>query len=207
MRAICLLLILIAGLPAALATTIPRESQRYQRELTRHVHTVWGLDGPVALHAAQIHQESTWRSHVSSSAGAQGLAQFMPDTASWIAAIYPDIGDAAPYSPSWAMAAMVRFNRRIYGGIKPMRDAVIPACDQFAMMLSGYNGGPGWLNRDRRLTASQGGNPDRWWGGVEHYTARADWAMRENRTYARRIIQHLEPLYIAAGWPGRQSCQ
>lgn len=61
---------------------VPSTAQQYQRELTRVVQQEWGLGGPVALHAAQIHQESGWRAGVDSRVGAQGLAQFMPGTSS-----------------------------------------------------------------------------------------------------------------------------
>jgi soluble lytic murein transglycosylase-like protein len=208
-RALAFGLILLAGgcaPAAAVAGPIPSEAQRYQRELVRQVHQVWGLDGPVALHAAQVHQESAWRAGVDSPVGAQGMAQFMPATAAWMAELYPELGEAAPYSPSWALAAMARYNRRIYNGLRPMQAEALPRCDRLAMMLSGYNGGPGWVSRDRRLAAAHGADPDRWWGEVEHYTNRADWARRENRRYPQRIIFELEPRYLRAGWPGRPSC-
>lgn len=203
-----LLLTLLAGscVPTAASGPIPAEAQRYQRELVRQVQAVWGLDGSVALHAAQVHQESAWRAHVDSPAGAQGMAQFMPGTSAWMAELYPELGAAAPYSPGWALAAMTRYNRRIYNGLSPLRAEALPHCDRLAMMLSGYNGGPGWVNRDRRLAASRGADPDRWWGEVENHTNRADWAYRENRHYPRRIIHELEPRYLAAGWPGVRSC-
>ncbi|WP_222425859.1 hypothetical protein [Vreelandella titanicae] len=57
---------------------IPAAANGYQRELTRVVQQEWGMNGRVAVHAAQIHQESAWRSNVNSPVGAQGLSQFMP---------------------------------------------------------------------------------------------------------------------------------
>lgn len=192
--------------PAAIAGGVPAIAQEYQRELTRQVQQQWGLDGPVALHGAQIHQESAWRADVDSPVGAQGLAQFMPATADWIAEIHPELGAVAPYSPRWAIAAMVRYDRRIYEGIEPMRGETVPRCDRLAMMLSGYNGGPGWVSRDRRLAAEHGANPDRWWGHTAEHTNRADWAERENRHYPERIIHELEPRYLRAGWRGRPTC-
>lgn len=191
----------------AVAAEIPAAASQHQRDLTRHVQQAWGLSGSVALHAAQIHQESAWRAHVDSPVGAQGLAQFMPATGTWIAEIYPHLGPAAPYSPRWAMAAMAQYNRHIYDRLRPLMGAeTIPHCDRIAMMLSGYNGGPGWVNRDRQLAITAGADPNRWWGHVEQYTGRADWARRENRGYPRRIIHELEPRYLRAGWRGRPTC-
>lgn len=201
------LILLALLLPfSAEGKTIPPEAYQYQRDLIRQVRYVWGMDGPVALHAAQIHQESFWQNTVNSPMGAQGMAQFMPDTAAWIGTRYPELGEVTPYSPSWAIGAMVRFNRYIYDRLKPIHTDEIPRCDRLAMMLSGYNGGPGWINRDRRLAETHGADPDCWWGEVELWTNRADWAKRENRLYPHRIIFELEPRYLYAGWPGVPSC-
>lgn len=203
-RGYILLILLLVG--PAFAGPVPATAQSYQRELTRIVQQTWGLNGPVALHAAQIHQESGWRPGVDSRVGAQGLAQFMPGTSAWISEIYPDLGDAAPYSPAWAMRAMVRYNRHIHARIQPYGAEAIPLCDHWAMSLSGYNGGPGWLNRDRRLAAEHGADPDRWFGHVEHHTRRADWARRENRHYPYRILHELEARYRQRGWRGGPTC-
>lgn len=199
-------LLILLWVGSAFAGPIPATAQSYQRELTRIVQQEWGLHGPVALHAAQIHQESGWRPEVDSRVGAQGLAQFMPGTSVWISEIYPDLGEAAPYSPGWAMRAMVRYNRHIHSRIQPHGAEPIAACDHWAMTLSGYNGGPGWLNRDRRLASEQGANPDQWFAHVEHFTRRADWAKQENRHYPRRILHELVPRYWRAGWRGRPIC-
>jgi soluble lytic murein transglycosylase-like protein len=203
-RMMLLCVLLLAG--SAIAESIPANAKRYQRDLIREAHQTWGLSAPVALFAAQVHQESTWRAGVSSPLGAQGLAQFMPSTAEWIAEIYPDLGVVAPYSPRWALAAMVRYDRHIFANISPMAGNAVPRCDRLAMMLSAYNGGPGWLRRDRRLALASGADPDRWWHQVEKHTARADWARRENRHYPVRIIRVLEPGYLQAGWLGEPSC-
>lgn len=201
MRAGLVLLISLLACPLAWGD-VPQEAARYKRELTRIVGQEWGLGGPVALHAAQIHQESGWRAGVSSPVGAQGLAQFMPGTSSWMAQLYPDLGQAAPYSPSWAMRAMARYNHFNWQRL----DNAADACNRWAMTLSAYNGGLGWVQRDQRLAQSAGAVPRTWWGSVERYTSRADWAKRENRQYVTRILQSHTPLYIAAGWPGGSPC-
>jgi soluble lytic murein transglycosylase-like protein len=185
---------------------IPARAQYFKRDLTRLVHQEWGLSGEVALHAAQIHQESLWRAKVDSHAGAQGLAQFMPSTSSWLVGVYPELGDARPYSPGWAMRAMARYNRWHWSRI-----AAADNCERWAMTLSAYNGGLGWLRRDQQLTAAAGcdlscGDPSRWCGHVELHTSRADWARRENRRYVSRILNELAPRYQRAGWRGSSIC-
>lgn len=202
-----IIVLLLVGVAPASAEPIPSSAKQYQRELTRQVQMVWGLGGPTALHAAQVHAESTWRADVDSPMGAQGLAQFMPGTSQWVAELHPELGVAAPYSPRWALAAMTRYNRRLYDGIRPLQADDIPQCDRFAMMLAAYNGGQGWLARDRALAAAADLSPDRWWQHTELTTARADWAERENRNYPRKILFELEPLYLRGGWRGQLTCE
>ncbi|WP_431222220.1 transglycosylase SLT domain-containing protein [Serratia sp. L9] len=182
----------------AKAAGIPLEAQQYQRELTRNARAIWGLDAPVSLFAAQIHQESTWKTTARSPVGAVGLAQFMPATSDWIAGIYPkSLGTNQPYNPSWAMRALVTYNLwhwdRILGTASD--------CDRWAFVLSAYNGGLGWVQRDRKLATTKGLDHSRYWGHVETINAgrsAANW--RENRGYPQRIIQRWQPLYVDAGW-------
>lgn len=194
-------LALLAGCQPALAWQPPANAERYQRELTRIVQQTWGLDGSVDVHAAQIQQESAWRPEVDSPVGAQGLAQFMPSTSAWIAEIYPDsLGPAAPYSPGWAMRAMSRYDRWIW-----QRVDAANSCERWAMTLSGYNGGLGWVWRDQKLASAAGDDASRWWGHVAEHTNRASWAKRENRDYVDRILLRYAPRYASA-WGGRSPC-
>ena len=156
----------------------PKASLPYKRDVIRE-------DAPVAVFAGQIEQESAWREKVCSPF-ACGLAQFTPATAEWISGAYPkDLSDGDPFNPQWAIRALVRYDRHLY-------DSALPSaleCDRFAFTLSGYNGGAGWVVRDRRLCRSAAGcDPSRWFGHVEKYSGRAAWAMKENRGYPKRIL-------------------
>lgn len=187
-------LCLLVGYARA-ADVVPREAERYRRDLVRNVRLVWGIDAPVATFAGQVHQESGWR-HDARSAYAGGLAQFTPDTADWIGGIFPDLAERQPFNPAWALRALARYDRWLWDKMPGAS-----ACDRMAFVLSGYNGGAGWTNRDIRAARSAGAAPDRWWGGVERFNAgRADWAFRENRDYPRRILMRWEPLYLRTGW-------
>ncbi len=199
------LALLLAGCAPAQADWVPDRAQGYQRELTRLAQQEFGLSAPVSLFAAQIHQESSWRTDAESPF-AQGMAQFTPDTAEWIARAYPSLGRAAPFSPAWSMRAMLVYDKHIKERINPVYAPRIAPCDHWAMTLSGYNGGPGWVNRDRRLAEHAGADPDQWWGHVEQYTNRADWAREENRHYPKRILKELAPRYHRAGWQGAAIC-
>lgn len=188
------------------AEPIPANAAGHKRDLTRLAQQQFGLDAPVALFAAQIHQESSWRADARSPY-ANGLAQFTPDTAEWISQAYPQLGEAAPFSVRWSMRAMLRYNKHILSRVKPWYARDVPECDRWAFALSAYNGGPGWVTRDRRLAEAEGADPDQWWCNVEHHTERADWAERENRQYPRRILKELAPVYSEQGWQGPLPCR
>ena len=49
---------------------VPQPALQYRPLLTRTAHAVWGLDAPVAVFAAQVHQESAWRPSAVSHVGA-----------------------------------------------------------------------------------------------------------------------------------------
>lgn len=180
---------------------IPPASARLRTAVIREAQRLYGLDAPAARFAAQIHQESRWNAGAASRY-ANGLAQFTPPTADWIALAYPELRPAAPWDAHWSIRAMVRYMHHIGEHTPPGASA----CDDWAFALSGYNGGPGWLSRDRALAGRAGADPDRWFGQVEHHTSRAGWARKENRDYVRRILLRIEPAYLAAGWPGDRAC-
>lgn len=204
--AYALAFVVLLGLVANVGRAdVPAQAKHHQRELTRLAQQEFGLQAPVALFAAQIHQESSWRS-TAKSPYAEGLAQFTAPTAEWITQIYPDLGSAAPYSPGWAMRALLRYNRHIGDRVKPWYARDIPECDRWAFTLSGYNGGPGWIARDRRQAEAAGACPDLWFNQVEHFSVRSKSAFKENRHYPRRILLELTPLYAAAGWQGVPPC-
>lgn len=195
----------IACLPAwGQAFSIPQAAQPYRAELTRQARLVWGLDAPVADFAGQVHQESMWRADAVSRVGAQGMAQFMPATAKWWCDLHRlSPVDCQPTNPAWALRAMAGYNRWIWDRVPRVPDE----CHRMAFTLSAYNGGLGWVQRDRRLAEAHGLDASRYWGHVETVNAgRAQWAIRENRDYPRRILYQHAPRYAAASW-GRSTCK
>ncbi len=180
---------------------IPSASYLYRLKLVREVVHRFADDRPVARIAAQMHQESLWRADARSRY-ANGLAQFTPATAEWLPTICPEIGAPDPWSPTWSVRAAVCYDAWLHARVN---DAATD-CDRWAMTLAGYNGGERWRQRDQGLARAAGADPAVWFGSVENYSARAAWAIRENRAYVRRILRTLEPVYIAAGWPGQAVC-
>lgn len=178
---------------------IPRAALQYRNQLVREARAVWGLDAPVAVFAAQIHTESWWRNDTVSHVGAQGLAQFMPTTAKWLPSVAPETGAPAPFNPAWSLRACVTYDRWLWERVSGHDDR-----ERMAFTLSAYNGGLGWIQRDRKKARGLGLDDRVWFGSVEQINAgRSAAAFRENRNYPRLILNERQYAYIKAGWgPG-----
>jgi soluble lytic murein transglycosylase-like protein len=193
-RGIALGVLLAAWWPSAPAQ-VPPVAEQYRRDLVRIAQSVWGLDAPIALLAAQIHQESGWRPDAVSSAGASGLAQFMPATARDVASRYA-IGPPNAFDARWAMHAQSIYLRELRGLVR----SAVDDSERIAYALSAYNGGLGHVRRRQALSP----DPSRCIGvtcdirppGVSAAS------QAENREYPRRILIALMPRYYAAGWGG-----
>ncbi|ELJ4477997.1 lytic transglycosylase domain-containing protein, partial [Salmonella enterica] len=122
----------------------PLAALKYRSDVIRSARVDWGLNAPVADFAAQLHQESGWNPAARSPVGAQGLAQFMPSTADWLSGLMPHLASREPWNPGWAIRALVSYDRWLW-----QRVTVPDGCERMAMTLSAYNGGLGWVNRDR----------------------------------------------------------
>lgn len=170
----------------------PRAARAYQRELTREARAVWGLEAPVAVFAAQVHQESAWNPRAMSPVGAQGLAQFMPGTARWISRIDPALAENAPHDPRWALRALVVYDRHLFD-----RASGHTECDRIWFALRGYNGGEGHLRKEARNAVDE---LDRHAVDAACGTAsRSRKHCAENVGYPRRILLRHQPLYAAWG--------
>lgn len=195
------IVVLVMAAGWAEAQTVPARALPFKRALIQNVHLVWGLDGPVAAMAAQVHQESGWRVDARSSHAA-GLAQFTPPTATDMARWYPaELGEGGPLNPSWALRALVRYDLRLY----LLEPRAANACERLAFTLSAYNGGRGWVIKQKAAAARAGDDQARWFGHVERHRVRAPAAHLENVHYPRRILLALQPVY--RGWGPSVSCE
>lgn len=204
MRALLALLLWLA-LPVAAQVRVPPVAATYRLAIEREAARNFGLDAPVARLAAQVHQESGWRADAAS-AYAHGLTQFTPATAKWLPTVCPAVGAPDPWDPQWALRAQACYMAWLHARVTPYRYAgTMTPCTRWNFALRAYNGGEGWLNRER-LAAQQAGSDANNWQAVEQYRVRAPWAHKENVGYPRRILLTLEPAYLAAGWPGVAVC-
>lgn len=175
------------------ASEMPHAAVKYRGDLVRIAHAEWGLDAPIAVFAAQIHQESEWNPQAVSRVGAKGMGQFMPATARWwcdLQSIAP--ADCQPANPVWSMRALIGYDRwlseRVHGATE---------YDQVWAWLRGFNGGLGWWLQEAALVRP----------AIDHQTidAACGKARRqaincaENLGYPRRILTQLQPLYSTWG--------
>lgn len=189
-------LALLVALPAH--AQVPPAAAAYRADLVRTARAVWGLEAPVAVFAAQVHQESGWRPGAVSQVGAQGLAQFMPGTTRWIAGLDPALRDAQPFSPPWALRALVTYDQYLYR----LAPAAYGPHDRMWVALRAYNGGMGHWQAEARnapggLAAATRAAVDAACGTARRHRVHC----AENLGYPQRILISLQPRYLAWG-PG-----
>lgn len=209
------LLLVLAFIPfakAAEASTtrgpirVAPASALYRHRVEQAVARAWGVSGSSARLAAQLHQESGFRADAKSAVGAQGMAQFMPATARWIATIFPEeLAGFDPWNAQQAILAAALYDRWLLDRVRSYSSRPLTECSRWAFVLRAYNGGETALNRERKLAQQSGANANDWLV-VEKYRSRATWAHKENTGYPRRILLTLEPAYLAAGWSGEAVC-
>lgn len=205
MRFLACIVALWCGLALNSFAQVPPAAYRLQQEQRQQAFAVWGLDAPLAALAAQIHQESGWNCEAKSWVGALGCAQFMPGTAADMAKRYPaSLHPVNPRNPRWAFRAQAQYMLDLYRGRGALGAA--NACERFAFALASYNGGEGWVLRDRALADARGLPRGYFFGATQIVNAgrRAD-AKRENADYPERILNQLEARYERAGF-GRGVC-
>ncbi|TCJ95087.1 peptidoglycan DD-metalloendopeptidase family protein [Nocardia alba] len=145
-----------------------------------------------SLLAAQAKQESGFRRGLTSPAGAQGLAQFLPGTA---AGINPEDGQpyvidadgngsASVWDDGDAIIGQARYMCSIAHKIAGWMAAGRVSGDLVALTLAGYNAGEG-------AVLASGGMPNQY---AAHYS--------ETRPYVTNILS-MEPQYRAPGAQGR----
>ena len=165
--------------------------------LVRTANSIWGLGAPVAVFAAQVHQESAWKPEAVSRVGARGLGQFMPATASWwceLNKLAP--ADCQPHNTTWALRALVGYDKYLYDRTPTHYGAY----DRMWVALRGYNGGLGHWQAE--AAASGAAQPTL--AQVDAACGKARRAAvhcRENLGYPHRILVVIQPRYAAWG-PG-----
>lgn len=174
----------------------PPAALKYRPILTREAHAEIGINAPIPMLAAQIEQESGWRANVTAWDNGRGLAQFMDGTARDIYKLYPELGKPMPYSPVWAIKALIKYDLHIYNRIQG-RDE----CHRWGAALKGYNAGYGYVLKAQKSSPT----PDLWFGATEFVpTKQSAKNFEYSRKYPHWILFKRQPNY--AGW-GRMICE
>lgn len=189
--ALMLIAVALVMTPCALASEMPRTALKYRADLTREARLAWGLNAPIAVFAAQIHQESGWNAQAVSRVGAQGMAQFMPATVKWIASIDPELASGDAGNPRWAIRALVRYDWWLAERVQGESEF-----DRLWAALRSYNGGLGHWQMEARVAHSiQRDDVDAACGKAKRHVSFCP----ENLDYPRRILTVLQPLYLSWG--------
>ena len=187
MSAIALLALTMSNVKAA---PVDRMSQ-WRPTLTREAQAIYGISAPIPMFAGQIFQESGGNEKVTAFDGGMSLAQMMPATAKWLSEIYPDLGAPDPYNPRWSIRALTRYNSWLYKRVKGGN-----ACETWGAVLTGYNGGLGYVQKSQRLS----GTPDIWFGKTELISSgQSTKNFVYSREYPRWILYKHQPRYSAWG--------
>jgi soluble lytic murein transglycosylase-like protein len=169
----------------------PRAALKYRRDLVRNAHQVWGLDAPVAVFAAQVHQESGWKPAAVSRVGAVGMTQFMPSTADWMRQTFPSLAGGEATNPVWALRALVTYDKWLYERVGGETEF-----DRLWAALRAYNGGLGHWQME---AASARPATDRI--AIDAACGHARRSAKfcpENLGYPNRIMLVIQPRYL--GW-------
>jgi len=123
-------------------------------DIVKRVAENYGFDWRMVV--AQMYQESRFRERAQSFAGARGLMQIMPATATELG--IEDLDD-----PEKAILAGIRYLDWVRDRFEPQ----LPVQDRMWFALAAYNAGPGHVRDARRLAREIGLNPNRWFENVE----------------------------------------
>lgn len=113
-----------------------------------------GFDWPLVV--SQMYQESRFNPQARSPAGAVGLMQLLPRTAT-------AFGASDPYDPEQAIRAATAYLAWLHSRL----ESDLTVKDRMWFALAAYNAGLGRLRDARRLARELDLDPDRWFGNVE----------------------------------------
>lgn len=199
-RVVHLIMVLITALALCMGWMLPsichaqeppRAALKHRADLVRIAHAEWGLDAPVAALAAQVHQESGWNPEAVSKVGAQGMAQFMPETTRWWCGLSNTPAAACiPTNPTWALRALVGYDRWLFDRVRGPSEF-----DRLWAALRAYNGGLGHWQAEAKYA---GGYSRQAVDAACGSARRAVTHCAENLGYPRRILLVLQLRYL--GW-------
>jgi soluble lytic murein transglycosylase-like protein len=171
--------------PLFAAATYREEIETYTAQYLPNVSS--------GLIAGQIHQESKWNKEAVSRSGAGGLLQVMPATARDIA-ISCQIPGFDRFNPQHALKGGICYDAQVRKWVGTFSSRT----DQNMAMLAAYNGGAGYIIKQRRAAVAAGLDKGVWknvvkWCGLYRSRPSCD----ENNGYAPSIMKW-QKLYFSS---------
>jgi membrane-bound lytic murein transglycosylase MltF len=140
------------------------------------------------LIAAQAYQESRIDQELKSPAGAVGIMQIKPATAS---------------DPNVRIANVSAMDSNVHAGVKYLRfvsdryfsDAKFDELNRHVFAFAAYNAGPARIQELRKIAAEEGLDPNQWFNNVEIIAGRK--IGRETVDYVRNILKYWVAYHLA----------
>ena len=181
------------------SSSIPNYSTflKYKKYFKLQINKYWSNLFPKEILPAQIEQESNWNEYAERKAGKEygfGLSQ--------VTIVKGYFNNFLEFKKRWKKELKNwtwenRFNAKCHIKILILYDKLLYNkmkfakinFDRLAFTLSAYNGGLGWVLKDRKLTKENGYNENRWFNNVEKFSKRNKWAFKINRKYVKNIFK------------------
>ncbi|MBZ0158381.1 MAG: hypothetical protein K8I29_19460 [Alphaproteobacteria bacterium] len=190
---LCILLLLTVLL-AGSADAYPARAVKFFPVLKEEHRAAWP-ESDIGVLASQVAHESAWREAArrveKSGVVSYGLLQVLDVTLKDMQKRHASLRGIEPVQmlqARWGIRAGIFYDREMWRLCFFAADET----ERYAMMLAAYNGGYGWLLRDRKLAEQKGHDKNRWFGHVELFSQRSREAFRINRRYPASILEHAE---------------
>ena len=156
-------------------------------------------ESDIAIIAEQINHESAWKENATrvetSGVVSYGLFQVLDATLIEMQTRHKMLAGARPVQmlqARWGIRAGLLYDKDMWKLCGFSRDGC-SSChgndrNRWAFTLASYNGGFGWIQRDRKMTAEKGRDGNVWFRNVELFSKRSKQFFEINRRYPREIL-------------------
>lgn len=173
---------------------VPERAIKYIPVLKGEHQKLWP-ESDIKIIAGQIEAESLWKEKATrkepSGVISYGLMQVLDITFNEMKSKHPTLLDAEAtdmLKAKWGIRAGILYDKKMWG-LSSFAEGIQ---DRWAFALASYNGGFGWIQRDRKLAGQNGVDKNIWFCSVERFSKRSPWAFKINRDYPVKIFRYAE---------------
>ena len=158
-----------------------------------HLSNKYQFEHPQIILSIILRESECHESAHNTTSNARGLGQFTPIAIQQLQLISPKFNDFDPFNGTQSIRAIIFYLEWLKERITTNYE--VTSCNQWAMILSAYNGGIGNLHRDVSVCNQNSScNSSEWFNNIENHTRRSDAARNENRQFVDQILNEYEPL-------------